>query len=338
MDTPTPDDEAQRIAELRGLELLDTPAEERFDRITRIAKRVFGTKMALVSLVDADRQWFKSSQGLDITETPRAISFCGHALMSDEPLVVDDASHDPLVVGRPDIRLYVGQPIHGPTGRRIGTLCVLDTKPREVPKDELTILKDLAILVENELRIDVLTVSEKQLRQSLSAAERKASIDPLTRAWTRDASFQLFDLELERRSQRGESAPGMAMVDVDHFKSVNDTHGHPVGDQVLTTLVARVRSALRDQDLVGRYGGEEFVVLFGGSDPAALRAVAERIREAVAHAPFPIEGGELNVTVSVGLCCGKPSGTSRDALIAMADRALYAAKRNGRNRVEVSTE
>jgi len=344
MDAPIPDDEAMRLAELQGLGLLDTPAEERFDRITRIAQRAFGTKMALVSLVDADRQWFKSAQGLEVPETSRAISFCGHALLSDEALLVCDATQDerfrnnPLVTGNPDIRLYAGQPIHGPTGQRIGTLCVLDTSPRQMAPSELAILKDLAVLVENELRLNVLTLSEKQLRQALSATERKASIDSLTRTWTRDAIFRLLDLEIERRAQRGEGPPGIAMIDVDHFKSVNDTYGHPVGDEVLAAVATRIRAALPDRDLVGRYGGEEFLVVFGASEPGALVSVAERIREGLASSPIPSASGPLKVTVSVGLC--HPSAHSevtRDAVIAMADRALYAAKKNGRNRVEIGT-
>ena len=325
--------------------LLDTPAEERFDRITRIARRAFGTKIAVVSLVDADRQWFKSSQGLEISETPRAIAFCSHAIRTDDTFIVADAQKDerfrdnPLVTGSPDVRLYAGQPIHGPTGQRVGTLCVMDPKPRKMLQDEVAMLKDLAVLVENELRLDVLTLSEKQLRQTLSAAERKASIDSLTRMWTRDAIFRLLDLEIERRAVRDEAISGVAMIDIDHFKNINDTHGHPVGDEVLAAVAARIRAALPDRDLVGRYGGEEFLVVFGASEPGALSSVVERIRGSVAQTPVSCAAGLLAATVSIGLCSPKAKpAAGRDALVAAADRALYVAKRNGRNRVVVCSE
>jgi GAF domain-containing protein len=111
---PTPSDETRRLQTLRSLKLLDTLPEERFDRVTRLAKQVFSTPIALVSLVDADRQWFKSRQGLDATETPRDISFCGHAILDDDITIVMDARKDqrfcdnPLVCGDPDIRFYAG--------------------------------------------------------------------------------------------------------------------------------------------------------------------------------------------------------------------------------------
>src|SRR6516165_6239377 len=116
---PIPKDDVNRLEALRALGLLDTPPEERFDRITRLLTRVMGVPMAFLSLVDADRQWFKSSCGLSMPQTPRAVSFCGHAILSDEPLVVPDAAKDerfrdnPLVTGEPHIRFYAGQPLHG---------------------------------------------------------------------------------------------------------------------------------------------------------------------------------------------------------------------------------
>ena len=117
LEPPLPPDEAMRLAALRSLNILDTPAEERFDRITRLAQRLFDVPIALVSLVDTNRQWFKSCQGLDASETPRSISFCGHAILEDGPLIIEDATKDqrfadnPLVTGPPDIRFYTGQPL-----------------------------------------------------------------------------------------------------------------------------------------------------------------------------------------------------------------------------------
>lgn len=333
-------DEEERLAELERLQLLDTPADERFDRITRLARRALGTDIALVSLVDAGRQWFKSAQGLAAPETTRDISFCGHAICGEGTLVVPDARRDerfhdnPLVTGGPNIRLYAGQPIRGPAGHPIGTLCVIDSTPRELGEEELGLLRDLATLVEHELRFDSLRLSEQELRRHLGAAERKASIDPLTRLWNRDSIFRLLDLELERAaSARGDL--GVAMVDIDHFKQVNDSHGHPVGDEVLASVAERIRAALRDTDLVGRYGGEEFLVVLG-ADAATRVQVAERVRQRVTATPVPSAAGPLKVTVSIGVSGAHPvPSAARDVLIGEADRALYVAKEKGRDRVEV---
>src|SRR3989304_6783290 len=135
---PIPEEERARLSTLRELKILDTPAEERFDRITRIASRLFDVPIAVISLVDADRQWFKSCVGLSITETPREISFCAHAIMSDEIMYVSDThaderfSDNPLVIGEPFIRFYAGCPLPGPDGRSLGTLCIVDRRPREL--------------------------------------------------------------------------------------------------------------------------------------------------------------------------------------------------------------
>ena len=149
-----PPDEDKRLQALCDLNILDTQPEERFDRITRLAQRTFAVPIALVSLIDANRQWFKSKQGLDAAQTPRSISFCGHTILSDEPLVVPDATKDPrfadnpMVTGEPRIRFYAGWPLHAPDGSRIGTLCLIDVKPREFDLESRRALRDMAEIVQ----------------------------------------------------------------------------------------------------------------------------------------------------------------------------------------------
>lgn len=139
----TPRDERTRLETLRSLKLLDTSPSERFDRLTRIARRMFGVPISLVSLVDENRQWFKSRQGLDATETPRDISFCGHAILDDDIFIVPDATKDnrfvdnPLVTDNPNIRFYAGVPLRVSNGSKIGTLCIIDEKPREFSEEDL---------------------------------------------------------------------------------------------------------------------------------------------------------------------------------------------------------
>ena len=153
----TSQNEEQRLASLHGLSILDTPPEERFDRITRLAASIFNTPMASITLVDRDRQWFKSSYGLDAVESSRETSFCSHAVAAQDVLVVSDTFQDPrfsdnpLVTGSPRIRFYAGCPIFvGPDC--VGTVCVLDNRPRQIDDNSVSLLHDLAALAELELR------------------------------------------------------------------------------------------------------------------------------------------------------------------------------------------
>lgn len=154
---PIPDDEVHRLAAVRRLGMLDSDAEERFDRITRLATAVLGTPVSLVSLVDEERQWFKSARGWDRREASRDASFCAHAILGDEPFVVSDTMTDerfadnPLVTGSERIRFYAGYPLATPDGQRVGSLCVMDRRARELTSRELRLLEDLARLAEDEL-------------------------------------------------------------------------------------------------------------------------------------------------------------------------------------------
>jgi len=154
---PIPADEAERLQALQQLLLLDTPPDERYDRVVRFAAEQLDMPVALVSLVDGRRQWFKSRLGLDATETSRDISFCGHAIVSSELFVVEDASLDPrfadnpLVTGDLHLRFYAGAPINAPSGHRIGTLCVIDKVPRKLGAVERAVLEALRGLVNEAL-------------------------------------------------------------------------------------------------------------------------------------------------------------------------------------------
>ncbi len=165
----------KRVRALCALQVLDTPQEDRFDRLTRLASVVLGVPIALVSLVDAQRQWFKSRVGLDATETPRSISFCTHAVAQRDMLVVEDALRDarfaanPLVTGAPDIRFYAGQPVFSHDGEAVGTLCVIDTVPRSFDDAARQTLRDFAGLVEDELNKGALVEARLRAEQALHA-------------------------------------------------------------------------------------------------------------------------------------------------------------------------
>jgi GAF domain-containing protein len=156
---PIPENEAARLEAVHGLRLLDTPPEEQFDRITRLATRVFRAPISTITLVDEKREWFKSCQGLDAKEGDRAISFCGHAMLADDVFIIPDTLKDPrfadnpMVVGEPHIRFYAGVAVKDALGHRLGVLCIKDRVSRDLSEDDRAILRDLAAWVELEFRI-----------------------------------------------------------------------------------------------------------------------------------------------------------------------------------------
>lgn len=154
---PLPDNEASRLQALRELLILDTPPEQRFDRIVEFAREEFGVPTVLLSLVDDHRQWFKARVGMEVCETDRDSAFCAHAILSPEILVVEDAQRDPrfadnpLVTGEPYIRFYAGAPLETSPGLRVGTLCLIDHQPRQLDATDLAILGSLRALAQAEL-------------------------------------------------------------------------------------------------------------------------------------------------------------------------------------------
>ncbi|MCW8107223.1 GAF domain-containing protein [Alteromonas ponticola] len=150
--------EVERLQSLYELSILDTPPEERFDKITRFAQEYFRCKICLISLVAEDRQWFKSRQGLNVCETPRDISFCTYAIAEEEYLIIPDAHEDfrfaknPLVTGDPFIRAYAGIIVHSPDGHELGTLCIIHDKPREFSPKDIEMLKNFGEMVEQEFK------------------------------------------------------------------------------------------------------------------------------------------------------------------------------------------
>ena len=175
---PKPEGDDLRVEALRQLSILDTGADERFDRITRIAAKLLGVPIVAVSLVDEDRQWFKSIHGLDVSETGRDISFCGHAIYGGDGLfIVADARTDPrfadnpLVANAPGIRFYAGGPVHTTAGQPVGTLCAIDTKPREFDAEQQQLLRDLADMVQAELRSHEIGGLQREIQVRREAEE-----------------------------------------------------------------------------------------------------------------------------------------------------------------------
>ena len=157
MPAPTPENESERLAALRALQVLDTPPSQALDQTVRLIADVLEVPIALVSLVDHDRQWFKAAHGLDASQTPRDHAFCAHTILEKQVMVIPDSLLDPrfadnpLVTGKPRIRFYAGYPLALPGGSSPGTLCLIDTRPRELNAGKRELLQELGKLVEQEL-------------------------------------------------------------------------------------------------------------------------------------------------------------------------------------------
>lgn len=200
-------DENDRIAALQRLEILDTPAEAAYDRLVLIASKVFQMPIALVSLVDEERQWFKARVGLEAQETPREFAFCAHAIHDDGLFVVEDASQDerfhdnPLVAGDPDIRFYAGAPIPAPTGERLGTLCVIDRKPRTLDPEQREILSMLALQAAEALVTRQVALTLRDAFNAESSDDRREALNQVSHELRTPMTPMMLVLErLQRRT------------------------------------------------------------------------------------------------------------------------------------------
>jgi diguanylate cyclase (GGDEF)-like protein len=456
MPVPGSGDETARLAALHRYDIVDSAPEEAFERLVRLACQVTGAPIALVSLVDADRLWFKAARGIAARELPRDGAFCALAILGTGALVVPDALADPrvaanpLVVAAPFARSYAGAPIRTADGFALGTVCALDTRPRSFDDGALACLRDLAAIAMEEIerrvratdealaqRVHVLEAVLESAGEGIMVADADGRLivaNPLARfvtgtaapaadfphdGWTREVGIYRADgrtiLPMDEmpliRAVRGEPTYGvelyvrneripdgrylqvtgrtirdgagrprggvivlsdisllkhtqaqvtalalldeltglanrrafrerlaglgrgsargkgfaLTLVDIDHFKRINDVHGHDVGDQVLVAAARTLRAHVRRGDLVARIGGEEFCVLQADITEDAI-ALAEDLRIAIASIREPVA-----ITASFGVChtgIAPPEG-----LLKGADQALYRAKRAGRDRV-----
>jgi len=310
-----------RLQALRSYQVLGTVREEPFDRVVRVARSIFRAPIGLVTLVDHDRLWFKARSGITFCDAPREPSLCAYAIESDAPFIVADTHADPrfcalsLVVGPPYVRSYIGAPLRTPAGYRIGTLCVMDTEARQPSLEQIGILTDLAALVMDELELRLV-----------------ATTDGLTGALSRRALLTAAARDLARVRRHGGEL-SCILLDLDHFKRINDTHGHAAGDRALQEVVMLLKSATRSEDYIGRLGGEEFAVIMPGAGPTAACEIGERLRRCVMNAWLPASAGEVRLTVSVGVATLNAQDAGIEDLLRRSDEALYAAKTTGRNRL-----
>jgi diguanylate cyclase (GGDEF)-like protein len=309
-----PENEKQRINTLKSLNILDTSAEERFDRLTRLAKRMFNVPIALVSLVDTDRQWFKSCIGLNESEAPRDISFCGHAILSEGVFIVEDAQNDerfadnPFVINSPSVRFYAGYPLKHVDGSKLGTLCIIDTKPRRFCDEDYEVLKDLAELVEQEL-----------------IAVQLAIFDDLTNISNRRGFMLLAEKSL-KLCAREQTPISLVFFDLNDFKTINDRFGHDEGDKALITFSEIMSRTFRDSDVFARLGGDEFVVLLTGTSAKRVSETVLRFKNLLTKYNKEAKHG-YNIEFSEGIVSvDNAIDYSVSTLLSLADALMYENK------------
>jgi diguanylate cyclase (GGDEF)-like protein len=335
---PIPLDEARRVSAVRSLALLDTPAEERYDRLTRIAIRLFGVRAATISVVDEAREWVKSACGFPYEQLARQSSFGAYAIGSGDLFVVTDASADPrfkdhpLVTEGPRFRFYAGQPLHSSDGSQPAVLSLYGEVPRELSMADRSALADLAGVAERELRATELSGPQLEAAGRATRTESQR-VDPLTRLWNRATMFEIVRRELD--VARADRLPvAFMIIEVSPVGGAVLPSGQPAADWALSEVARGLRSSLRPYDVIARFTGQEFAALLTSVDSRSAVDAAERVRAVVARDLRAGLGRE--VTVTAGLVATPAQAAEPESLVRAAQAALWNAKSHGGNTVGIS--
>ncbi len=362
MDVPPPGPATPAAIQTHPVEVseryaaVSTEADEAFDDLARLAQHACEVPIALVSLIVGDRQWFKARIGTDLVSIPREISFCDHAIRDLSGVTrVGDARTDPrfidnpLVTGTPHVRFYAGAPILDAAGDPVGTVCVVDDQPRQLTGAQAAALQaiarqarfllDLRLFLDEQQSVLARQISvtselldvQQYLRAENDILRQQAQRDPLTGLLNR-AGLEALRNDAVFANQYMDAPYSVMLIDIDHFKRINDHHGHMKGDEALCEVAGAIERNIRRTDLAARFGGEEFLVVLAGTSVTEAATIAERIRESVAslHQPMPL-------TASIGLAQSLGRLESITRPIERADSALYRAKQRGRDRIEIDT-
>lgn len=350
MKAELPFNETERIEAMRNYRILDTMKEASFDDIALLASEICETPIAAVSLVDSDRQWFKSVVGMEISETPREMAFCAHAILQPGLMIVPDAQEDvrfadnPLVVGAPGIRFYAGAPLITPQGHALGSLCVIDLVQRTLTDAQAASLRALSRQVMSQLELrrlvdlhernqEVLHTYQRTLEAMNAELKTMSVTDDVTGFHNTRYLHQYLDHCLDQ-AVAGQTKLSLVFFDIDSFKNVVDTHGHLLGAKVLREVAQVIDGQLAADDRIVRYGGDEFVVILPEQDKEQAMPKTDRMRKAVSMSLFLQEEGIcLRVTASFGLATFPTDARNKKQLLLAADQCLFRSKREGRNRI-----
>lgn len=315
------------LTALNRSELLDFGEDTIVAQMARVARSIYGAPMAAVSILDGAQEVLWAGVGVNHGDIARTEGFWQHMRGATDPLCIPDCQADPrvrkhpLVAGPDGVRACLGVPLTIATGQHPGAICVLDHVVRpDFSEDRVAPLADLAELMSQV--IEVRTMSRT---------------DALTGLTNRRHFLVTLDREV-KRANRYNRPLSLVFIDLDHFKQVNDAHGHGIGDEVLQACGARVLSGLRDTDIPGRLGGEEFGVILPETSHAGVVTVARRLSELIGGRTFETGAGPLSLTASIGAATATGRGRTAADMMAFADDAQYRAKAAGRNCIHFAGE
>ncbi len=322
---PLPEYEEERQKALESYGLIGTQADPVFEHLIKLAAEICNTPMAMISLIDRNRQWFYARYGVDIEETDRVHALCAHSILKPGLTEVRDAREDqrfadsPLVTQFPHIRFYAAQPIKTAEGFCIGTVCVAGKEPMGLFEFQRASLKRLAEVV------TLLFESRKGVMESERRLTHIATHDTLTMLPNRALGLDRLKRAIAR-AHRYHTKAALLFIDLDKFKEVNDDYGHAGGDELLVQVAKRLLEGTRETDSVARWGGDEFLVVLSDIDDtekaeAKLDALKTRLNE-----PYEIRGQTVSTSASIGLALYPTHGEDEGALLSHADTAMYAAK------------
>jgi len=333
MKTPAPaNDEDERLKILDDLRIVYSPSEERFDRVTRLAKRIFNVPIVAISLITSNTQWFKSSQGLTVCETTREVSFCGHAILGEDTFIIpdttkdDDFSDNPLVIDEPFIRFYAGHPIHF-NSTKLGTICIIDTRPRRFTLGDIDTLKSLALWVENELKLSLYKDSQQELVKQVGVLTRKSLVDTVTGCWNQRGMDTLLEKELSR-AHRKKHPVSLLIVDVENTSKISGKKlSYKLEDFVLKEVAQRLRRDVRSHDIVGKLSGGQFMVFLSDIELEVTKNLIKRILRNLAINPLKFENDYVTIKANIGCTTNEDTNIWSSTLIEdTAKKALTQAR------------
>ena len=338
---PRPEDEHERVDSLHRMVRLDTPAEARFDRLTRLAGHLFNAPVSMVTFIEEDRQWFKSARGHMIGETPRVESFCQYTICKNEPLIVENALTDDRFFDLPavfdlGIRFYAGVPVRNPEGHAVGTLCVLDFNERSKDDIDPISLVDLGRCVETELRLQSFQEKERELLARMSELERKVSVDPVTRCWNEETGATLARNFIKECPPDPHHGVAFLVLTLSNLADFNHSAGSQLGDHYLREAANRLRRFLPETTVLCRSARATFLAIVPNIEIRNAEEVLEENLERACVGPFQVAGNTVEMDLYGGFVL---SGRSPQPLEHVLDRAaktcFKAASENGR-RVRLS--
>ena len=344
---PPPKFEEQKSEILQRYQILSEDQSVSAAYLADTIAVALGAQFVIAALNPRYRKWYHCDHGLGAYSAADLQTYFARTHLSQARFDVADISDEEFFTQHtdglkiPKFRSMAGVPLTDPNGKRFGTLCIGGLQSRQLTDAELNVLSSFGRVVSND--ICVRSAARYAVQDLIELENEKcdlfelATIDPLTKALNRRAFMRFSEREMAR-FKRDSGSLSALMLDIDHFKQVNDVHGHATGDKVLSKMVSIAANVLRQEDLVGRLGGEEFAIVLVESDAENAYKVADRIRQAIKQVKFPSETGPFNVSVSIGVSEPLYNESSINDALARADAALYRAKHNGRDRVELAVE